>query len=424
MSFSQAISGINAASQNLDVIGNNIANSATVGFKSSNVTFGDMFAGSQVGMGVQVAAVLQDFSNGTITSSSRDLDVAISNGAGFYRMQDTNGATYYSRNGQFMLNGRNIVNAQGMQLTGYPAIGAPPVIQTGGDPQPLTIPDGDMFASATTAASLIASLKSSDAVPAKPWVAANPTATPPVLSTEGQEGTFNNSTSLTTYDSQGNKHNFTLYFVKVSDNNWKTYARDASAASPKYQDVGTLTFGTNGALLSQNPSPDATTGVTPGALTVDLAGTNGAAQGTFTLDFTGSVQQNTDYSYKSPVQNGYAPGALTGFAIQGDGTIEGSYNNGQKQALGQIVLAGFANPGGLVPNGDNVWSETISSGQAVVGTAGSGNLGRLIGKSTEASNVDMGQELVNMIVAQRNYQSNAQTIKTQDSILQTLVSMR
>ncbi|KHT40138.1 flagellar hook protein FlgE [Pectobacterium brasiliense] len=424
MSFSQAISGINAASNNLDVIGNNIANSATVGFKASTVTFGDMFAGSQVGMGVQVAAVLQDFSNGTITSSSRDLDVAISNGAGFYRMQDTNGTTYYSRNGQFMLNGRNIVNAQGMQLTGYPAIGAPPVIQTGGDPQPLTIPDGDMFASATTTASLIASLKSSDAVPAKPWVAANPTATPPVLSTEGQEGTFNSTTSLTTYDSQGNKHNFTLYFVKVSDNNWKTYARDASAASPEYQDVGNLVFGANGALLSQNPSPDATTGITPGALTLNLAGTNGAAQGTFTLDFTGSVQQNTDYSYKSPVQNGYAPGALTGFAIQGDGTIEGSYNNGQKQALGQIVLVGFANPGGLVPNGDNVWSETASSGQAVVGVAGSGNLGRLIGKSTEASNVDMGQELVNMIVAQRNYQSNAQTIKTQDSILQTLVSMR
>ncbi|WP_323636629.1 flagellar hook protein FlgE [Pectobacterium polaris] len=411
MSFSQAISGINAASNNLDVIGNNIANSATVGFKSSTVTFGDMFAGSQVGMGVQVAAVLQDFSNGTITSSSRDLDVAISNGAGFYRMQDTNGDTYYSRNGQFMLNGRNIVNAQGMQLTGYPAIGAPPVVQTGGDPVPLTIPDGDMFASATTAASLIASLKSSDSVPARSW-ATNP----------GGEGTFNNTTSLTTYDSQGNQHNFTLYFVKTGDNNWKTYARDASAASPTYQDVGNLVFGANGALTSQNPTPVG--GVTPGALTLNLAGTNGAAQGTFTLDFTGSVQQNTDYSYKSPIQNGYAPGALTGFAIQGDGTIEGSYNNGQKQALGQIVLVGFANPGGLVPNGDNVWSESASSGQAVVGVAGSGNLGRLIGKSTEASNVDMGQELVNMIVAQRNYQSNAQTIKTQDSILQTLVSMR
>ncbi|WGL29571.1 flagellar hook protein FlgE [Pectobacterium brasiliense] len=411
MSFSQAISGINAASNNLDVIGNNIANSATVGFKASTVTFGDMFAGSQVGMGVQVAAVLQDFSNGTITSSSRDLDVAISNGAGFYRMQDTNGDTYYSRNGQFMLNGRNIVNAQGMQLTGYPAIGAPPVVQTGGDPVPLTIPDGDMFASATTAASLIASLKSSDSVPARSW-ATNP----------GGEGTFNSTTSLTTYDSQGNKHNFTLYFVKNGDNNWQTYARDGSAASPTYQNVGTLTFGANGALTSQNATP--VNGVTPGALTLNLAGTNGAAQGTFTLDFTGSVQQNTDYSYKSPVQNGYAPGALTGFAIQGDGTIEGSYNNGQKQALGQIVLVGFANPGGLVPNGDNVWSETASSGQAVVGVAGSGNLGRLIGKSTEASNVDMGQELVNMIVAQRNYQSNAQTIKTQDSILQTLVSMR
>ncbi|MBA0167912.1 MULTISPECIES: flagellar hook protein FlgE [Pectobacterium] len=422
MSFSQAISGINAASNNLDVIGNNIANSATVGFKASSVTFGDMFAGSQIGMGVQVATVTQNFSNGTVTSSSRDLDVAISSGAGFYRMQDTNGTVYYGRNGQFLLNGRNIVNAQGMQLTGYPAVGAPPVIQTGGDPQPLSIPDGDMFASATTAATLMASLKSSDSKPATAWRAADSTVSPPVLSTEGQEGTFNTKTSLTAYDSQGNKHDFTLYFVKTDDNTWQTYARDASAASPKYQDVGTLKFGSNGALISQSPTP--VNGVTPGAFTVDLVGTNGAATGTFTLDFTGSVQQNTDYSYKSPTQNGYAPGALTGFKILEDGTIEGSYNNGQKQALGQIVLAGFANPGGLSPNGDNVWTETVSSGQAVVGTAGTGNLGKLIGKSTEASNVDMGQELVNMIVAQRNYQSNAQTIKTQDSILQTLVSMR
>ncbi|WCG81883.1 flagellar hook protein FlgE [Pectobacterium sp. A5351] len=400
MGFSQAVSGLNAASNNLDVIGNNIANSATVGFKSGTVTFADMFAGSKVGMGVKVASVLQDFGNGTVTSSSRDLDIAIS-GGGFYRLQDTNGSIYYSRNGQFMLNGRNIVNAQGMQLTGYPTAGTPPVVQTGADPVPLTVPDGDMLASQTTTASIIANLKSSDSVPTSSWA-----------TTPGAEGTYNSKTALTTYDSQGNVHNFTLYFVKTADNTWQTYAKDDSVSPAVYQNAGTLNFASNGALTGHTP------------FNIDLTGTNGAANGKFTLNLTGSVQQNTEYSYKSPTQNGFAPGSLTGFAINDDGTIEGSYSNGQKQALGQILLASFANPEGLSPEGDNAWSETASSGQAVVGLAGSGSLGKLIGKSTESSNVDLSKELVNMIVAQRNYQSNAQTIKTQDSILQTLVSLR
>ncbi|MDY4366603.1 flagellar hook protein FlgE [Pectobacterium brasiliense] len=405
MGFSQAVSGLNAASNNLDVIGNNIANSATVGFKSGTVTFADMFAGSKVGMGVKVASVLQDFGNGTVTSSSRDLDIAIS-GGGFYRLQDTNGSTYYSRNGQFMLNGRNIVNAQGMQLTGYPVAGTPPVVQTGADPVPLTVPDGDMLASATTVASIKANLKSSDPIPTNAWA-----------TTPGAEGTYNSKTALTTYDSQGNVHNFTLYFVKTANNTWQTYAKDDSITPATYQNAGTLNFGANGALSSTGA-----TAHTP--FTINLVGTNGAATGTFTLNLTGSVQQNTEYSYKSPTQNGFAPGSLTGFAINDDGTIEGNYSNGQKQALGQILLASFANPEGLSPEGDNAWSETASSGQAVIGLAGTGSLGKLIGKSTESSNVDLSKELVSMIVAQRNYQSNAQTIKTQDSILQTLVSLR
>ncbi|ASY79996.1 flagellar hook protein FlgE [Pectobacterium polaris] len=405
MGFSQAVSGLNAASNNLDVIGNNIANSATVGFKSGTVTFADMFAGSKVGMGVKVASVLQDFGNGTVTSSSRDLDIAIS-GGGFYRLQDTNGSTYYSRNGQFMLNGRNIVNAQGMQLTGYPVAGTPPTVQTGADPVPLTVPDGDMLASPTTVASIQANLKSSDPVPTNAWA-----------TTPGAEGTYNSKTALTTYDSQGNVHNFTLYFVKTANNTWQTYAKDDSITPATYQNAGTLNFGANGALSSTGA-----TAHTP--FTINLVGTNGAATGTFTLNLTGSVQQNTEYSYKSPTQNGFAPGSLTGFAINDDGTIEGNYSNGQKQALGQILLASFANPEGLSPEGDNAWSETASSGQAVVGLAGTGSLGKLIGKSTESSNVDLSKELVSMIVAQRNYQSNAQTIKTQDSILQTLVSLR
>ncbi|VEA18774.1 flagellar hook protein FlgE [Salmonella enterica subsp. enterica] len=131
MSFSQAVSGLNAAATNLDVIGNNIANSATYGFKSGTASFADMFAGSKVGLGVKVAGITQDFTDGTTTNTGRGLDVAISQN-GFFRLVDSNGSVFYSRNGQFKLDeNRNLVNMQGMQLTGYPATGTPPTIQQG-----------------------------------------------------------------------------------------------------------------------------------------------------------------------------------------------------------------------------------------------------------------------------------------------------
>lgn len=396
MGFSQAVSGLNAASNNLDVIGNNIANSATVGFKAGTISFADMFAGSKVGMGTQVAAVMQDFSNGTVTSSSRDLDIAIS-GNGFFRVQDTNGSIYYSRNGQFTLDGsRNIVNMQGMQLTGYPATGTPPTIQQGADPVALTIPEDAMAAQATTVASIIANLNSSD--DAMTWDAANPA------------DTSNYKGSITTYDSLGNAHDFAMYFVKTAANEWDVHVQDTSTGAA-FQNYS-LSFDSNGALTTTTP------------ITITMASLNGSAASNFTLNFAGSVQQNSDSSTKTPTQNGYAPGELTGYSINDDGTVVGTYSNQKQQVLGQIVLASFANPEGLSPEGDNVWSATDNSGQAVVNLAGTGNVGKLIGQATESSNVDMSKELVNMIVAQRNYQANSQTIKTQDAILQTLVSLR
>lgn len=397
MGFSQAVSGLSAASNNLDVIGNNIANSATVGFKNGTVSFADMFAGSKVGMGTQVAAVMQDFSNGTITSSSRELDIAIQ-GNGFFRVQDTNGSVYYSRNGQFTLDGeRNIVNMQGMQLTGYPATGTPPTIQQGADPVALSIPQDAMAAQATTVASIVANLNSSDSV--KTWDATN------------AADSANYKGSITTYDSLGNAHDFALYFVKTDSNKWSAYAKDTSDSTSDYQKLD-LEFSSNGAIT------------TPGPFTLAMNSLNGSAASSFTLNFAGSMQQNSDSNTKSPTQNGYAPGELTGYSVNDDGTVVGSYSNQKQQLLGQVVLAGFANPEGLNPEGDNVWSATDTSGQAVVNLAGTGNLGSLIGKATESSNVDMSKELVNMIVAQRNYQANSQTIKTQDAILQTLISMR
>ncbi|AEX51756.1 flagellar hook protein FlgE [Rahnella aquatilis] len=414
MSFSQAVSGLSAASTNLDVIGNNIANSATVGFKTATASFADMFAGSQTGMGVKVAAVTQNFNDGTTTNTSRGLDVALS-GNGFFRLTDTSGAVYYSRNGQFSLDAnRNLVNMQGLSVTGYPATGTPPTIAAGAQPVALNIPTTMMSAKASTVGTMVANLNSTDkAIPATKTFSSS------------DDTSYNYVNSITTYDSQGNAHDNNVYFVKTSANNWDVYAQDGSVAGSAAAKIGAMQFDTSGALVSTtNAAGTANPGL---ALTLPM---NTATNGTVTpqtvsLDFTGSIQQSTGSdSIGSQTQDGYAAGQMTGYTINDDGTIAGTYSNNKTQLLGQIVLSNFSNPEGLKSEGDNVWTATSSSGQAVTGIAGQGGLASMTSGALESSNVDLSAELVNMIVAQRNYQSNAQTIKTQDSILNTLVNLR
>jgi len=405
MSFSQAVSGLGAASSNLDVIGNNIANSATAGFKSSTIAFADMFAGSNVGLGTKVAAVIQNFNDGSTTTTSRGLDVALS-GNGFFRMSDASGAVYYSRNGQFTLDeNRNLVNTQGLKVTGYPVSGTPPTVQTGANPVALSIPTTQMAARATTTATQVANLNSTSAIP---------TVTPFSAS---DVDSYNAKSTMTVYDSQGNDHTLDMYYVKTADNSWTVHAIDSTTGTSAGD--FTAAFDSNGNLTGINGGPGSTVNLT-------INGSNGAAAGqTIALSMLGSLQQNTGTTtFGNPTQDGYAPGDLTSYAINDDGTITGSYSNQKTQLLGQIVLASFSNPEGLQSQGDNVWSATSSSGQAAIGLANTGTYGSLTSGALEASNVDMSKELVNMIVAQRNYQANAQTIKTQDQILNTLVNLR
>ncbi|HEJ9627109.1 flagellar hook protein FlgE [Proteus terrae] len=408
MSFSQAVSGLNAAAANLDTIGNNISNSATYGFKGANVSFADVFAGSGAGLGVKVAGISQNFKDGSITTTNRPTDVAIS-GGGFFRIEDQNGGVFYSRNGEF---GKNkdgfLTNMQGMRVTGYPVqvVDGKNVVQKGATPTPIVIPTDMMNASATDKINMAVNLNSGEEKPAKA----------PFDSKDGD--TYNFSTNVTTYDSLGNEHNLNLFFVKTNDNEWKVYGQDTSTktaggAPTPHQDLGTLKY-TNAGVLESYTKTD-----------MNIASLNGSAVGTIELDFTGSTQQKVSESSVSKLaQNGYQAGEFTNFRIEQDGSIMATYSNQQSQVVGQIALANFANAGGLSSQGDNMWSETNGSGSPIVGVAGSGVFGKLTNNALEASNVDMSQELVNMIVAQRNYQSNAQTIKTQDQILQTLVSLR
>ncbi|MCL2899819.1 flagellar hook protein FlgE [Brenneria tiliae] len=398
MGFSQAISGLSAASNNLDVIGNNIANSETTGFKAATVTFADVYAASAVGLGVTVAAVTQDFSDGTVTSTNVGTDVAIS-GNGFFRLMDSSGNVYYTRDGAFTTDssGNLIHTASGYYLTGYSATDG--TVNVGAEPINLSIDTSGMAATATTSATIVANLNSSaDAITA--------------TFDASDSSTYSYTDTVTTYDSLGNTHNIAFYYVKSDSNTWDVYAVDTSVDNADVQSLGTLTFTSSGTLESSTVG------------SVALTSLNGSEATSFSVSYTGTTQQNSDSTVSSKTQDGYSVGTLNSYTINDDGTITGTYSNGKTQTLGQIVLASFANTSGLSSEGTNLWSATAAAGQEILGIAGSGTFGALTSGALESSNVDLSAELVNLIVAQRNYQSNAQTIKAQDAILNTLVNLR
>ncbi|SCU78258.1 flagellar hook protein [Cupriavidus necator] len=414
MGFGQGVSGLNAAASNLDVIGNNIANANTVGYKQSAAQFADVYAGTKIGLGVRVNSVVQSFNQGNIEASGRSLDVAITNGNGFFRLTSPEGAVYYSRNGQFQRqeDGR-ITNMQGLQVTGYPAGVAG---GAGVQPQPLVISNAQMEPRATSSITAKFQLDSRATVPTQAFASA--AGSPPT------SNMFNYSTAINVYDSLGNKQQLMAYFAKVADSavapvhptvaggtDWQMYVTDVNGTM-----VGgapaTLAFDNAGAL--QSPAA--------GAVTLTQPAVNGAQAMAMKLDLTGTTQFGADNDVKQLSQNGYTSGSLLGFSVNGDGTITGNYSNEQTKPLGQIVMAAFGNVEGLKPEGDNVWSATGASGQPLVGVAG-GSMGTLRSNAVEASNVDLSGQLVNLIVAQRNYQANAQTIKAQDTVMQTLVNL-
>jgi len=509
MSFQQGLSGLNGAAKSLDVIGNNIANSSTVGFKGSTTQFADVYAsslngagGMTPGIGVKVSAIAQQFTQGNIETSNNPLDIAI-NGSGFFRIEQA-GVVQYSRNGQFSLDkSGNIVNAQGAKLTGY-GLGANGQIAAGA-PVPLKIDTSDQPPKVTSKIDIELQLDSREkAIPLLPgFDVDNP-------------DTYTKQSAMSVYDTLGNPHTLSTYYVKSSTpNTWDVYtsmdgyentalsaagvtqtngtvtaARDAwdkAAAADKTgalnsyvtaaatavreealkldpamsaddqaaitaaaetaakvpgttpeqineamlkvlkvapKPVGTLNFNNNGGLNM------ATTGNTPavnGQFKMDLQvvpSTGAELKIPVTFDFAGTTQYGTTTSEKRLEQDGYKAGSLQRFSTGQDGTILGQYSNGQVKPLGQVILANFTNPNGLEPLGNNAWAESPNSGGALIGTAGTGGMGVLQSSATEASSVDLTAELVNMITAQRAYQANAQTIKTQDSVLQTLVNLR
>jgi flagellar hook protein FlgE len=420
MSFQQGLSGLNATSKNLEVIGNNVANSNTFGSKASRAEFSDMYANAMngagsnsVGIGVALAAVSQQFTQGNITATSNPMDLAI-NGGGFFQVTDGANPNLYSRNGQFKVDRLgNITNNAGLKLVGYPANGTG-VIQPG-NASALQLPTAGIDPKPTSAIVLEMNLDSRAATTA-------PSTGPAINFTDPT--TYNSATSQTVYDALGQDVALTYYFQKSGTDTWNVFVTangtpiNGTAAAPLPST--TMTFpATGGAPLAP---------VGPVSINIPAA-TNAAGAQTraitgVQLEMDGARQYGAPFGVTNLTQDGYAPGQITGVSIEPNGIVMARYSNGQNKPAGQIELATFRNPQGLQPLGGNAWSRSFTSGDPIVGVPGQGNLGVLQSGALEESNVDLTAELVNMMTAQRVYQANAQTIRTQDQVLQTLVQLR
>lgn len=522
MGFGQGLSGLNAAAQELDVIGNNIANANTVGFKASTVAFGDIYATSKVGLGTKVAAVNQRFTVGTITNTGNQLDLAVDGASGMFRMQDALGNIMYTRNGQFFRDDNNfIVNAQGQRLTGFGL--------TGTDVAPVEVPVGKLEPIAsgalTTRANLNAQapviytdevikgdvyVRAGDATATGPFVLASfrrvaepdpldPTSTiytttlilPPVppsttpteettgayqfsdnssgtpavtveaiqdfTSTAAREqqlddllamnsitkhlpkpfsptdpDSYTHSLPITVYDSLGNSHQLTQFFIKRESDgatsNWDVYytfnGEVVKGVVPDNPDTTTVDESSDYQRMTFNQSGILNSGGLLEFTISDVGGTSSpAANLNISLNYANSTSFSGEFSYNFS-QDGFPTGDFSNIEIGQDGAIIAVYTNGERRTKGYVALADFNNLNGLRPSGDNAWVETSASGPPILGRPGSNGLALIRGQAVEESNVDMSQELVRMIISQRFYQANAQTIKTQDQILQTLITLR
>ncbi len=400
MSFNIALSGLQATTQDLNTISNNIANSSTVGFRSGRSEFSAIYNGGQAG-GVNVMSTSQNFSmGGSLTYTGRQLDMGIQ-GEGFFVLSGQDGSTSYARAGMFNQDADGfITDPAGNRLQGY-GIGATGNLQNG-NVTDLQVQTGALAAKATSTIGLISNLDARVAV-------IDPAVTP---FNPDDASSYHSSSTIAAYDSLGNEHALTQYYVKTADNEWSVhYNMDGQDVTP----VGghKLEFDSNGMLTTGN---DITLDIT------DPAIIGGASNINLALSFDNSTQYAADYNNSSLSQNGYTSGELNGIRIDDNGMLFGTYTNGQEQVQGQVVLADFSNPNGLTPMSNNAWAATNAAGQPIIGTPTTGTLGGLNAGYLEGSNVDQTAEMVNLMTAQRNYQSNAKVLDTNSTMQQALLN--
>ncbi|OOG27131.1 flagellar hook protein FlgE [Thioalkalivibrio denitrificans] len=409
MPFRTALSGLNAASADLRVTGNNIANTSTVGFKESRAEFADVFSLSYggisqtaIGSGVRLSAVTQQFGQGNIDFTGNNLDLAM-NGQGFFVLSDS-GTRVYSRAGAFQVNrDGHVVNAQGQRLQVYPPQNPQGTQFNTGTLSDLQLSTSEAPPQATSEVDTRLNLSSEAEVITDAFEMDNP-------------NTFNFSTSLTVYDSLGQTHTATLYFQKTDSLEWNTYLSINGELVPDTVPATAeeLTFNSDGSLATP------TTPLNFG--THDPQ--NGADPLNIDFDLSNATQYGGTFNVTSLSQDGFSTGRLNSIDIDSSGVVFARYTNGQSEALGKVALANFANPQGLQQLGDNAWGESFAAGDVILGQADTGNFGTIQAGGLETANVDIAEQLVKMITAQRNFQANAQVITTADSITQTIINIR
>jgi flagellar hook protein FlgE len=439
MSFNIGLSGLYAANKSLDVTGNNIANVATVGFKSSRAEFADQYAqsirgtsgGTNVGSGVTTAAVTQNFTQGALTTGTgRDLDLAI-NGNGFF-MVSNNGEKLYTRAGNFHTDSSgNIIDTNGNNLQGY-GVDANGNVKTGVLTN-LKVDTSNMPPKATSNITISSNLDSTKEI--------NTTA---AFDPEKVE-TYDLTYSTKIYDSQGNEHTLDQYFRKTGLNTWDMYSlvdgRSISDPTKTTPDVTNLTFDSAGNMVT-SPAPTSTANMvvntdgtftvanwvpgqskTVGSTTTWAANGAASAAGGMKLDMLATTQTNAAGGAIAKNQDGNYTGQISAMNVDATGNLFATYTNGESRTIGQVALTTFANVQGLSPAGGTMWRETYASGIPVTGAPESGTLGNITGSALEESNVDLTTELVELIKAQSNYQANAKTISTESTIMQTTIQM-
>jgi flagellar hook protein FlgE len=402
-SLFSAVSGLNTYGNAMSVIGNNIANVGTAGFKSSRASFADLVSASlgggssagQVGLGVFLNDIQTSFTQGSLSNTGNTLDLAI-DGTGFFQMRDNTGSLSYSRAGQFELNNLGeIVDPSGRFLQGYQASTTGIILGTIGN---ITLSTATIAPQATSTAAVEANLNSAATVPATAFNVTDAT-------------TYNFSNGITIYDSLGAQHELRMYYVKTSTaNTWDLYSQIDGGATTARTD---LVFTSSGVL---------TTG---GAQTFSLTIAGGAATPqSVAMDFSAITQFGAASNLTNQTQNGFTPGSFQNLSIDSVGRVVAQFSNGQTRTLAQIVLSRFTNPNGLTRSGENGFAETVDSGAPLDGAPTNNGLGRLLSQSIEQSNVDLGKEFVDMIITQRAFQANSRAITTSDEMLQELVNLK
>ena len=406
MAFTTALSGVNAAQSDLDVISNNIANSSTTGFKTGRAEFGDVYAQSLLGtttptpgQGVKVTGITQQFSQGDLEFTDNALDVAI-NGDGFFQVKDQ-GVVEYTRAGAFKIDKDGYVSTtSGARVQGFQVDAATGKVS--GEIGDIQTQTALLDPKATSTTTITGNLDAAATVPSTAtFSATDPTS-------------YNSTTSLAVFDSKGNSHTLDLYFIKTAaDNTWdvKTFLNGTATTAGA---ITALPFTTAGAYdTTGDKGTVSITQTVAGA--VDLA---------IALDITGLTQYGTNFAVTTAKQNGYSAGQLSSIEVNEYGLVSARYSNGISSSMGQFALADFGNVNGLQPVGSTNWIETYKSGMPVLNKAGDNALGLIQGFALEQSNVAITQELVDLIVAQRNFQANAQVVQAEDAITQTIINMR